>query len=59
MKLIISPKQEELESILSRPVMELKNIKKIVKPILKKVKKKGDAALYKYALEYDHVDSKT
>ncbi len=56
MKLIISPKQEELENILSRPVMELKNIKKIVKPILKKVKKKGDAALYKYALEYDHVE---
>ncbi|NJN28528.1 MAG: histidinol dehydrogenase [Cyclobacteriaceae bacterium] len=40
---------------LERPVKRLKNIKKTVKPILKNVKLKGDRALIKYTLEYDHV----
>ena len=58
MKLVINPTADELEVLLARPVMAMKSIKKIVKPILKKVKQKGDAALYKYALEYDHVEIK-
>ena len=55
MKVLENPSQEELSKALKRPVKKLKNIKKIVKPILKNVKTKGDRALYKYSLEYDHV----
>ena len=55
MKVLINPSKEELKLALKRPVKKLKNIKKIVKPILKNVKTKGDRALFKYSLEYDHV----
>ena len=55
MKLLVNPEKEELNQALKRPVKKLKNIKKIVKPILKNVKAKGDYALKKYNLEYDHV----
>jgi histidinol dehydrogenase len=55
MKVLINPSQEDLNHALKRPVRKSKNIKKIVKPILKNVKKKGDRSLYKYSLEYDHV----
>jgi len=50
-----NPSDRALEDILARPVQDIKSIKKIVKPILKNVKRKGDLALFKYALEYDHV----
>lgn len=55
MKLLVNPGSEELALALERPVKKLKNIKKIVKPILKNVKTKGDRALKKYNLDYDHV----
>ena len=55
MKVLINPSDEELKSALKRPVKKLRSVKKIVKPILKNVKKKGDRALLKYCLEYDHV----
>ncbi len=55
MKILINPSSEILEAALKRPAIKLKSIKKIVKPILKTVKEKGDRALYKYNLEYDHV----
>lgn len=55
MIILKNPVSEELQSALVRPVKKLKNIKKIVKPILKNVKAKGDRALIKYNLEYDHV----
>ena len=55
MKLLVNPEEEELVMALKRPVKKLKNIKKTVKPILKNVKVKGDHALKKYTLEYDHV----
>jgi histidinol dehydrogenase len=55
MKMLKNPSPEELALSLARPVKKLKNIKKIVKPILKNVKNKGDRALLKYTLEYDHV----
>ena len=55
MKMLKNPSAAELELALERPVKRLKNIKKIVKPILKNVKNKGDRALFKYTLEYDHV----
>lgn len=39
--------------------MKLKKVRNIVKPIMKKVKRNGDSALYKFALEFDlvHLDS--
>ncbi len=55
MKLLVNPGKEELDQALERPVKKLKNIKRIVKPILKNVKTKGDHALKRYTLEYDHV----
>ncbi len=55
MKMLKNPSEAELDLALERPVKRLKNIKKIVKPILKNVKVKGDRALIKYTLEYDHV----
>jgi len=55
MNVLRNPSGEELENALRRPVKKLKNIKKIVKPILKNVKAKGDRALFKYCMEYDHV----
>ncbi|HAA16383.1 MAG TPA: histidinol dehydrogenase, partial [Cytophagales bacterium] len=41
---------------LQRPVQEMKEIKKVVKPILKKVARKGDKALREYAAEFDHAE---
>ena len=55
MKILTNPTSDELKMALQRPVNKLKNIKKIVKPILKNVKTKGDRALIKYGFEYDHV----
>lgn len=55
MRVLKYPVAEELEAAIKRPVKKLKNIKKIIKPILKNVKNKGDRALFKYNLEYDHV----
>jgi histidinol dehydrogenase len=58
MKIVINPKVTEWASILERPVQKTKDIEKIVKPILRKVKRSGDKALKKFALEYDHVQIK-
>lgn len=55
MNILKDPSAELLEGALRRPTVKLKNIKKTVKPILKTVKEKGDRALFKYNLEYDHV----
>ncbi|MCG8308432.1 MAG: histidinol dehydrogenase [Cytophagales bacterium] len=55
MKVLVHPTGDELKSALKRPVRKLRSIKKIVKPILKNVKTRGDRALLKYSLEYDHV----
>jgi histidinol dehydrogenase len=52
----VYPKRKDWPEMLKRPVKELKSIKKIVKPILKKVERKGDKALRKFVLEYDHVE---
>ncbi len=55
MKIIKYPERGDWQELLARPVKNFKEIKKIVKPIIKKVKQKGDKALRKFALEYDHV----
>ncbi|MEN2283709.1 histidinol dehydrogenase [Algoriphagus sp. SE2] len=55
MKILKNPEQDTWKKELARPVQKTKQINKIVKPILRKVKQNGDKALFKFALEYDHV----
>ncbi len=55
MKILINPESDTWTKELARPVQKTKQINKIVKPILRKVKRNGDKALFKFALEYDHV----
>lgn len=59
MKVIVNPSKKEWKKELARPVLKIKDIEKIVKPIMKKVERQGDKALKKFALEYDHVEIKT
>ncbi|SNS51418.1 histidinol dehydrogenase [Belliella buryatensis] len=58
MKILINPIKSEWKTELARPVQKTKDIEKIVKPIMRKVKRQGDKALKKFALEYDHVNIK-
>ena len=58
MKTYDRPKEKELREILTRPVKDTEQIEKIVMPILDKVRRGGDHALRKCALEYDHVTLK-
>lgn len=58
MKIVKNPDKKEWVELIKRPVKDFKKIEEIVKPILKKVKKKGDKALRKFALEYDQVELK-
>lgn len=51
-----NPDNEELKDILQRPSYDFSKIEKVVEPILDKVKRGGDKALRKLALEYDHVE---
>jgi histidinol dehydrogenase len=53
MQIIKYPEKEMWANFLTRPTAKLKEIEKKVKPILKKVKKKGDKALLSYALDFD------
>jgi histidinol dehydrogenase len=55
MKILDNPDKSTWKKELARPVFKTKAINKVVKPILKKVKRNGDKALLKFALEYDHV----
>lgn len=59
MKVIVNPSKKEWKKELARPVLKIKDIEKIVKPIMQKVQRQGDKALKKFALEYDHVEIKT
>lgn len=58
MKVIVNPSKKEWKKELARPVLKIKEIEKIVKPIMRKVERLGDKALKKFALEYDHVEIK-
>ncbi|MFD2033497.1 histidinol dehydrogenase [Belliella marina] len=58
MKTIVNPARGVWKSELARPVQKSRDIEKIVKPIMRKVKRQGDKALKKFALEYDHVSIK-
>jgi histidinol dehydrogenase len=56
MKIIKNPDKKKWSKLLKRPAIKEKEIRRIVKPILKKVKDKGDKALRLFAFEYDHVE---
>ena len=58
MEIINKPERNEWAKLLQRPTRKHKKISKIVAPILKKVKRNGDKALLKFALEFDlvHID---
>lgn len=56
MKVLNNPSRSEWKSQLARPALQIKEIQKLVKPIMRKVKRQGDKALRKFALEYDHVE---
>ncbi len=59
MKTVLYPPKAQWENLLQRPVQKFKKIEAIVEPILEKVRKKGDIALRKFALEYDHAELTT
>ena len=56
MKVVNNPPPSAWKELLERPTQKFKQTKKIVSPILKKVKKRGDKALRQFSLEYDHVE---
>ncbi|MDN3690260.1 histidinol dehydrogenase [Cyclobacterium jeungdonense] len=56
MRILVNPDSKTWNKELARPVQKMKAIEKIVKPIMKKVKRQGDKALKKFALEYDHAE---
>ncbi|MCC5919396.1 MAG: histidinol dehydrogenase [Cyclobacteriaceae bacterium] len=58
MKIYQKPTRDQWSKILERPAQKSSTVRKIVKPILKQVKKKGDTALRRFAKEYDQVDLK-
>lgn len=53
MQIVKYPKQKDLEKLLKRPSADFSVIEQTVQQILNEVKKKGDAALKKYALKFD------
>jgi histidinol dehydrogenase len=59
MKILLNPVKNTWKKELARPTFKTKAINKIVKPILKKVEQNGDKALFKFALEYDHIELKS
>ncbi|WP_158856895.1 histidinol dehydrogenase [Lunatibacter salilacus] len=56
MKVLVNPPKSTWKKEFARPIRKMKDIEKIVKPIMQKVKRQGDKALRKFALEYDHVE---
>jgi len=56
MKVLVNPPKSNWKKEFARPIRKMKEIEKIVKPIMQKVKRQGDKALRKFALEYDHVE---
>ena len=56
MKTYKYPEKKNWEKLLARPAIKEKEIRKIVKPILKKVMEKGDKALRIFTSEYDHFE---
>jgi histidinol dehydrogenase len=56
MKVIKYPERKDWADLVKRPAIDEKSIRKIVKPIIKKVRQKGDKALRRFTYEYDNVE---
>lgn len=54
MKFIKYPERRHWDGLIQRPEYNHEKSREIVEPIIKKVKEKGDKALRKFVLEYDH-----
>jgi histidinol dehydrogenase len=59
MKIIKYPQVSDYKAILTRPVQDMSVIEQRVIPILEKVKKEGDQALFDLALQFDKVQLDT
>lgn len=59
MKIIKYPSPSDYQAILTRPVQDMSVIEQRVIPILEKVKKEGDKALFELALQFDKVTLET
>jgi len=57
-KTFVNPGKDEIKQITTRPVIKLKSLKKVIKPIFKSVRRRGDKALIRFAFEYDHAEIK-
>ncbi len=55
MQVIINPQKKDWEQLLQRPILETQLLEKKVSSILKDIKENGDAAVKKYALQFDAV----
>lgn len=56
MQLFQLPARSQWAQLVARPALDIKAVEKKVKPILKEVKKKGDAALIKFTKKFDGVE---
>lgn len=56
MHLIYEPPRKLWAELVRRPAQDPARLEKVVRPILDKVRRNGDQALKKFALEYDHVE---
>jgi histidinol dehydrogenase len=54
MKIIKFPDRRQWNDLIQRPVYNQDKTKEIIAPIIRKVREKGDKALRKFVLEYDH-----
>ena len=59
MQVFEEPKKQDWESLLKRPSFDAALLLPKVQTILEAVANEGDAALYKYSLEFDQVHLKT
>lgn len=55
MKIYRYPKMNDLKSILQRNVIDNIDLEEIVKDVFRKVKEKGDVALFEYTMQFDQV----
>lgn len=58
MKIIKYPSKNEWAELLTRPVLDSAGLEQSVQAILRDVKQNGDAAIRKYALQFDKVELK-
>ena len=55
MKIFEFPSKEKIKEIIKRPSLDFDQIEQKVRPIIEEVRKNGDQALRKFALEFDNI----